>query len=235
MFRDRARQTAALLLAVAWLTACGRDTNRAAQAPAQPAPSADTTVAPQESRPKIVAFGDSLTAGLGLPESQAYPALLQQKLDDDGYHFDVVNAGVSGDTSAAGLQRLDWTLDGDVRILILALGANDGLRGLPPSDMENNLAQIIERTQQRKISVLLLGMEAPPNYGPEYAASFRRVYRDLARRYDVPLVPFMLDKVAGESALNQGDGIHPNAQGTEIVAATIWHALKPVVDAVTAS
>ena len=177
-------------------------------------------------------LGDSLTAGLGLLESQAYPALLQQRLAADGYKWDVVNAGISGDTSAAGLQRVDWALEqGHVRILVLELGANDGLRGLPVSEMKKNLAAIIERAQAKHIAVLLVGMEAPPNFGPEYTVSFRQVYRDLAKQYNVTLLPFLLDKVAGVPNLNQGDGIHPNVEGAQIVADTVWTALRPIVDA----
>src|SRR5204863_1595417 len=167
------------------------------------APAGTGAASPDDSgRPKIVALGDSLTAGYGLLEGDAYPALLQKKLDDDGYGWEVVNAGVSGDTSAAGLQRLDWALqEQNVRVLIIELGANDGLRGLPVDQMKKNLAAIIERAQTGGIAVLLAGMEAPPNYGPEYAASFRQVFRDLARQYKVIFVPFMLDKVAGISTL----------------------------------
>ncbi len=217
------------------LSGCGRQ-NRSAPADdlrTAPAASAPAASSPDGSnRPKIVALGDSLTAGLGLLETQAYPSLLQEKLDQDGYSWEVVNAGVSGDTSAAGLQRLDWALQpADVRILILELGANDGLRGLPPDEMKKNLAEIIERARDRRIAVLLVGMEAPPNYGPEYAGSFRRVYRDLARDYRLTFVPFMLDKVAGIPSLNQSDGIHPNIQGTQIVADTLWTALHPMIDA----
>ena len=217
------------------VAACGRGSSAPAsgepagvpQASAAPAAASDDS-----GHPKIVALGDSLTAGHGLLEMQAYPALLQEKLNEDGYAWDVINAGVSGDTSAAGLQRLDWALQqGDVRILVLELGANDGLRGLPVEELKKNLAEIIERVRERRISVLLIGMEAPPNFGPEYAGSFRQVYRDLARQYRVPFVPFMLDKVAGNAALNQTDGIHPNVEGTRIVTETIWTALRPMVDA----
>ena len=183
-------------------------------------------------RPRIVALGDSLTAGLGLPQTEAYPAMLQKKLDVAGYNYEVVNAGVSGDTSAGGLRRLDWALEGDVRVLILALGANDGLRGLPPGEMKRNLEEIIERAKERNITVILAGMEAPPNYGPEYTAAFRRVYQDLAREHDVRFLPFLLDTVAGNSALNQRDGIHPNAQGAAIVADGIWTVLRPVLEKV---
>ena len=191
---------------------------------------------PESARPKIVVLGDSLSAGLGLSELQAYPALLQKKLDAGGYQWEVANAGISGDTSAAGLQRVDWALDqGNVRILILELGANDGLRGLPVSEMKKNLAGIIERAQQKHIAVLLAGMEAPPNFGPEYVVSFRQVYRDLAKQYNVPLLPFLLDKVAGVPALNQADGIHPNLDGATIVADHVWTVLKPMVDAAPVS
>ncbi|HEX5475996.1 MAG TPA: arylesterase [Vicinamibacterales bacterium] len=184
-----------------------------------------------DARPRIVILGDSLSAGYGLLATQSYPALLQQKLDQNGADWDVVNAGISGDTSAAGLDRLDWALQGNVRILILELGANDGLRGLPVDQMQRNLGQIIARAQQRGIAVLLAGMEAPPNYGPQYTASFRKVYRDLAAQYHVPLIPFLLDRVAGISSLNQSDGIHPNPQGARIVADTVWTSLEPLLAA----
>src|SRR5258708_3343630 len=214
-------------LAVLLLTGCSRApqapppqaaaaAQAAAQAPARPASPNDS------GHPRIVVLGDSLSAGYGLPELQAYPALIQDKLNTEGYAWDVVNAGISGDTSAAGLQRVEWAMkDGDVRILILELGANDGLRGLPVSEMKKNLAAIIEHAKEKRISVLLAGMEAPPNFGPEYTVSFRQVYRDLAKQYKVTLLPFLLDKVAGVPSLNQADGIHPNADGAQIVADTV--------------
>jgi acyl-CoA thioesterase-1 len=216
------------------LSGCGRQNTPAPADDQRAAPAASAAASSPDgsNRPKIVALGDSLTAGLGLLETQAYPSLLQEKLDQDGYSWEVVNAGVSGDTTAAGLQRFDWALQqGDVRILILELGANDGLRGLPVDEMKKNLAEIIERARDRRIAVLLAGMEAPPNYGPEYASSFREAYRDLAHDYRLTFVPFMLDKVAGISSLNQSDGIHPNIQGTQIVADTLWTALRPMIDA----
>lgn len=200
----------------------------AASAPAPSPPRA-------ASRPRVVVLGDSLTAGLGLPETEAYPALLQKRMDAAGYRIDVVNAGVSGDTSAGGLRRLDWALDGDVRVLVVALGANDGLRGLPVDRLKENLDTIITRAKERKITVVLAGMEAPPNYGPEYTAGFRAAYRDLARDHGVIFVPFLLDKVAGQSQLNQGDGIHPNAQGARVIAETMWQALQPVLQRIAAS
>lgn len=176
-----------------------------------------------------MALGDSLTAGLGLNPEEAYPALLQKRLDQQGLAYEVVNAGVSGDTSAGGLRRTEWALDGDVRVLIVALGGNDALRGLPVEQLRQNLGDIIERAQTRKIKVILAGMEAPPNYGPGYTAAFHRVYPDLAKQYGASLVPFLLEGVAGVIRLNQHDGIHPTAEGARKVADNIWTALEPLL------
>src|SRR5438552_4179086 len=184
-----------------------------------------------DARPRIVILGDSLTAGLGLAREDAYPALLQRRLNDRGLKYAVVNAGVSGDTSAGGLSRLDWALEGDVRVMVVALGGNDGLRGLPPEQLKKNLAAIIERAQSRGIRVILAGMEAPPNYGRDYIVAFHKVYPALANEHHVALLPFLLDGVAGNDALNQRDGIHPSAAGARIVADNVWKVLKPVVKA----
>jgi len=181
--------------------------------------------------PRIVFLGDSLTAGYGLDIEQSVPSLVQKELDHDGYHFEVVNAGVSGDTSAGGLRRLDWSLDGDVRILVIELGANDGLRGLPPAEMKKNLKAIIEIARKRGIAVLLTGMEAPPNWGPTYTSEFRRVFRDVAGEEHVSFMPFYLYQVAGIPTLNIADGMHPNPAGARIVEKNLWRALKPLVDA----
>ena len=224
------------LLAVCLFSAAcgGSGVDAPAETPrATPAPKA-TTPAPK-AKPKVVALGDSLTAGLGLVENQAYPAILQQRIDAEGYGFEVVNAGVSGDTSAGGVRRLDWALDGDVKVLILALGANDGLRGLSVQDLRQNLTTIITRARERNVVVILAGMEAPPNYGQEYATAFRQAYREIATREKVLFLPFLLDKVAGQSTMNQGDGIHPNERGARIVADNIWSVLKPLLDQMTAS
>jgi acyl-CoA thioesterase I len=212
-----------------------RASSEAAPAPPPAAAKTDDEHPKDGERPKIVALGDSLTAGLGLLDTQSYPHLLQAKIDRDGFNYEVVNAGVSGDTSAGGLRRLDWALQEDVRVLIVALGANDGLRGLAVADMKENLGEIIERARAKKVVVILAGMEAPPNYGAEYAASFRQAYRDLAQQYRVLFVPFLLDKVAGRAALNQEDGIHPNAEGAAIVADTVWNVLKPLLDQISVS
>jgi acyl-CoA thioesterase-1 len=230
-----------MLLAVSLpAAACGGGCDFAVGRTAQDS-SASSAAAPAEdpaapaARPRIVALGDSLTAGYGLLESQSYPAVLQEHIDRDGYAFEVVNAGVSGDTSAGGLRRLDWALDGDVRVLIVALGANDGLRGLSADEMKENLTAIIARARERRVVVILAGMEAPPNYGPEYATSFRQAFRDVAQQERVLFLPFLLDKVAGENALNQRDGIHPNEQGARMVADTVWTVLRPLLDQLAAA
>ncbi len=183
-----------------------------------------------DARPRIVILGDSLTAGLGLPIAQAYPSLLQAKVDAAGLPYEVVNAGVSGDTSAGGLSRLDWSLQGDVKILVVALGGNDALRALPVDQLSANLSKIIETAQQRGIHVILAGMEAPTNWGRDYDVSFHKVYPAVAARYHVPLVPFLLQGVAGRDALNQPDGIHPTAEGARIVAENVWKVLGPMAE-----
>jgi len=216
-------------IALLGAVACGHDelpNDRRDRSSAPPAPHAAARPAP---RPRIVVLGDSLTAGLGLAKDDAYPALLQQRLNEEELNYDVVNAGVSGDTSAGGLSRLDWALDGDVHVLVVALGGNDGLRGLAPDELKRNLAQIIERAQARGITVVLAGMEAPPNFGRDYSTRFHNVYSALARQYHVALVPFLLNGVAGSETLNQRDGIHPTRQGARIVANNVWTALKPIV------
>ena len=180
-------------------------------------------------RPRIVFLGDSLTAGYGLARPQSVPSLIQARLDSGGYRYEVVNAGVSGDTSAGGLSRLDWSLSGDVQILVVELGANDGLRGLPVAAMKSNLDQIIRRARQRGITVLLTGMEAPPNYGAVYTREFRQVFHDLAQAHKIAFIPFFLDGVAGIPSLNIADGIHPNPAGARIVEATVWRALQPLL------
>ena len=222
-----------LALAGAWFPACSAPDpapapRRSASVPASAGAGAAAPVA-LASRPAVVFLGDSLTAGLGLPTELSFPSLIQERIEAGGLGFAVVNAGVSGDTSAGGLRRLEWALQGQPRVLVVALGGNDGLRGLPPEDLRKNLAAIIERGQQAGLSVILAGMEAPPNNGPDYTARFRQVYPDLARTYDIPLIPFLLDGVAGEPSLNQPDGIHPNPEGARRVADTVWKVLEPIL------
>ncbi|MEQ1757438.1 MAG: arylesterase [Vicinamibacterales bacterium] len=217
----------ALLLTVSACTRADEADTRAATVPtaANTEPADGAT-----SRPRIVFLGDSLTAGLGLERSQSVPSLIQSRLDEDGYGYEVVNAGVSGDTSAGGLRRLDWSLAGDVRVLVVELGANDGLRGLPTADLKKNLTEVITAAKARGIKVLLTGMEAPPNYGVEYTTSFRQVYHDLAAMPGVTFMPFYLDGVAGSPTLNQRDGIHPNPEGARIVERNVWRSLEPLLD-----
>lgn len=180
--------------------------------------------------PRLVVLGDSLTAGLGISRDQAYPAILQRKIQDAGIPLEVVNAGISGDTTADGLRRANWALEGDVRLLILALGANDGLRGLPTSQMKTNLQTIIHRARQRAIPVLLVGMEAPPNFGEQYATAFRQVFQDLARENKVIFVPFLLEGVAGVPDLNQPDGVHPTSAGAARIADHLWPVVKTMIE-----
>jgi acyl-CoA thioesterase-1 len=218
------RKAIFLVLALT-LVACGGQTPAGSTAtppasPAQPAPS---------SKARIVFLGDSLTAGLGLAADQSYPSLIGKKLKDNGLDYEVVNAGVSGDTSAGGLRRLDWSLEGDVRVLIVALGGNDGLRGLPVSDLKSNLATIIKTAKAKGIAVIVAGMEAPPNFGDDYTKAFRRVYVDVAKEYQVKLIPFLLQGVAGDPSLNQADGIHPNVRGAQMVADLVWAELEPLL------
>lgn len=225
---------AVLLVALVVGAGCGRDRNAApageAASPARPNPGAAADVF-EDDRPAIVALGDSLTAGLGLSTDAAWPALVQQRLDGEGYRYRMVNMGVSGDTTAGGLRRLEWALDERARVLIVALGANDGLRGLPPDAMKANLGAIVDLAQKRGLVVLLCGMEAPPNFGAAYTRRFRAVYTDLAREKRVALLPFLLDGVGGVAAYNQADGIHPNAAGTARVADLVWTKLQPMLDA----
>ena len=183
----------------------------------------------QDTRPLIVFLGDSVTFGLGLPPHDAYPSIIQELIDAAGYGYKVHNASVSGDTTAGGLRRLSWVLDGDIHVLVIALGANDGLRGLPIAQMQENLSGIIEQAQSKDILVLLTGMEAPPNLGSLYANDFRVVFRDLADEYDVTLLPFLLEGVAGNVELNQADGIHPNTKGAQMIAEMVWLTLKPML------
>ena len=181
-------------------------------------------------KPKIVAFGDSLTAGFGLAEKESYPYLLQQKINADGFGYEVVNAGVSGETSLGGLERIDWVLEQEnVQILILELGANDLLRGLPVAKMKENLAQIIKKAQAKNIRVLLCGMLAPPTMGAQYQRDYVNAFPDLASEFKVDFLPFLLENVALNRDLNQGDGIHPNAKGEIIMTENIYRALKPML------
>jgi acyl-CoA thioesterase I len=217
-----------LLLAACQSKAAPQPAPPAARAPA-PRPGAAAPDAASSARPRIVILGDSLTAGLGLSKTEAFPALVQQKADAAGYSYEVVDAGVSGDTSAGGLSRLDWSLDGHVRVLVVALGGNDGLRGLPVTEMTRNLGEIIRKARARGIAVMLAGMETPTNMGPDYQRQFHDAFPALARQYRVAFLPFLLEGVAGRPDLNQHDGIHPTAEGSRVIADHVWQVLQPML------
>jgi len=203
------------------LTSCSQKSENSAPQPAQNSQQADVKL------PKIVAFGNSLTAGLGLPLNQSYPAVLQKLIESDGYKYEVVNAGVSGDTTSGGLRRLDWSLDGDVRFLIIELGANDVLRGQSVDLIESNLGAMIEKARKRNITVFLVGMEAPSNAGPEYRKQVHQAFEDLRKKYQVTFIPFVLKDFIGNEKLIQEDGSHPTAEGARLIAENVYQELKP--------
>lgn len=210
------RKIVFLLLAVFFLGTAGHPSRQTVPA-----------VQAQAEERVIVAFGDSLTAGLGVAAADGYPAVLEQKLKEAGYSYRVINSGVSGETTAGGLRRVDWVLRSRPEIVILELGANDGLRGLDVAQTEKNLAAIIERLQKAGVEVILAGMKMPPNYGKEYTEAFERIYPRLAAQYRLTLIPFFLDGVAAQSNLNQADGIHPTGQGYRVIVDRIWPMIQP--------
>lgn len=179
---------------------------------------------------KVLCLGDSLTEGYGVLPEEAYPALLEKHLHANGHkNVEVINAGIAGSTTASAWSRLNWQLRAKPKILILALGANDGLRGLSLEEVHDNLERAIVLAQERGVTVLLAGMQLPPNYGPDYTKKFMSVYAELAQKHRVALIPFLLDGVAGEKEFNQADGIHPNAAGHRIIAETVLRHLEPLL------
>jgi len=189
-----------------------------------------TAAVADDNRPRIVAFGDSLTAGLGVAAEEAYPARLQRRLDEQGLRYRVINAGVSGDTTAGGVRRVDWVLKSRPVLVILELGGNDGLRGLNLDETKANLERIIKRCQDASVTVILAGMKLPPNYGAEYTKGFEAIYPALAKQYRLTLIPFFLDGVAGSASLNQADGIHPTSEGYRIIADKVMETVKPLLN-----
>jgi acyl-CoA thioesterase I len=212
------------LLVAATALGCGGDAGPRAAAEAPPRPAAE--------RGRILFLGTSLTAGLGVDPAQAYPALIQAKLDSAQLPYEAVNAGVSGETSAGALRRVDWLLRQPVSVLLIETGANDGLRGLSPDSMRANIQAIIDRAnrQSPRPKIVLAGMRALPNYGMGYARRFREVYTDLAEKNDLPLVPFLLQDVAGLGDKNQADMVHPNPSGHRVIAENVWKVLEPVLE-----
>lgn len=183
----------------------------------------------QDTRPVIVAFGDSLTEGAGVPSSSNYPTKLQELLDGKGYLYRVVNEGVSGETSAQGLNRTGSIISLKPEIVLVEFGANDGLRGIPVETIARNLEEIVRQLQSAGIKVILAGMEVPPNYGPQYTKSFREAFKNISESCGVPLIPFFLDGVGGHPELNQEDGIHPTAEGYDLVVENVWKTLRPLL------
>jgi acyl-CoA thioesterase I len=193
--------------------------------------SSSVSPSPPSDRPTILFVGTSLTAGYGLEEEQAYPALIQQKIDSAGLGYRVVNAGVSGETSAGALRRIDWLLREPVAVLVVETGANDGLRGLPPDSLRANIQAIFDRAKKLTPSpkLVVLGMRMPPNLGRAYAQRFEDVYPEVAHKNGATLVPFLLQGIGGIPGLNQPDGVHPTAEGQKRMAETVWRVLEPVL------
>lgn len=180
---------------------------------------------------RMLFFGTSLTAGMGLAPEEAYPAVIQEKIDSLDLNYEVVNAGLSGETTASGKSRIDWVLNQEVDVFILELGANDGLRGIPLSETRKNLEAIIEFVLDKypDVKIVLAGMQLPPNMGQSYTSEFKSIFSELAEKHNLPLIPFLLEDVGGVPDLNQPDGIHPTAEGQEIIAENVWEVLKPIV------
>lgn len=222
------------LAAVLMLAGCGdaQNTNRLEAGEEATAATETSEAPPKETETKtILFFGNSLTAGYGLEPDQAFPALIQQRIDSLDLPYKVINAGVSGETTAGGKARIDWLLKQPVDIFVLELGANDGLRGINTEETYNNLKAIIEKVRSKnpEVEILLAGMQIPPSMGQKYTQQFREVYTRLAEEEQVVLIPFLLEGVAGDRDLNQGDGIHPTEEGHRILAENVWAVLEPVL------
>lgn len=215
------------------LLGCGNNkTEKSKEEQSATDPTEETTI-PKTNTKTILCFGDSITAGYGLEDNNdAYPAILQQKIDSLGLDYTVINSGLSGETSAGGKSRIDWVINQDIDVFILELGANDGLRGVPLSETRSNLQGIIDLVKEKSpnTEIILAGMELPPNMGQDYTTEFRTIYSELAVSNEVYFIPFILKDVGGIAALNQNDGIHPTAEGHKIVANTVWEVLKPLLD-----
>ena len=185
----------------------------------------------------VLFLGDSITAGYGVDPSEAYPAIIQNKIDAKGWRFRVINAGQSGDTSAGGLNRLDWLLKNRIDVLVLELGANDGLRGLPVENTKKNLQAVIDRTRKRypQVKIIIAGMKLPPNWGGDYSRRFEAMFSELAKKNRTALIPFVLEGVGGMRNLNLSDAIHPTPEGHKMVAANVWKVLEPVIKSLDAA
>lgn len=180
----------------------------------------------------ILFFGDSITAGLGVDNNQAFPALIQDRLDSLGMDYEVINGGSSGETSAGGLRRIDWVLQREIDVMVLELGGNDGLRGIELSSTKENLQQIINKLQAKypEAKIIIAGMQVPPNLGTDYTRQFDAMYPELAKENDLPLIPMIMDKIGGDDELMQGDGLHPTPGGHKVIAETVWEVLEPLLE-----
>ena len=212
------------------LISCGN--KEQAKEPAKTNDSTTEMTAGRQPVKTILFFGNSLTAGFGLEPTEAFPSLMQQKIDSLGLNYKTINAGVSGETSAGGNSRIDWILKSPVDVFVLELGANDGLRGIPVTETRKNLQSIIDKVKAKypQAKLVLAGMQVPPNMGQKYATDFRKTYTDLAKQNNMILIPFLLEGVGGNASLNQADGIHPNVEGEKIVAENVWKALQGVLE-----
>lgn len=210
------------------LSACGNKTEKEKE----DEKSESETEVVEEDNSVILFFGDSLTAGYGLDQGEAFPEIIQEKIDSLNLNYKVVNAGLSGETTSGGKNRIDWVLKQNVDIFVLELGANDGLRGIPLQETRNNLQEIIDfvREENPEIKIILAGMQIPPNMGQDYTSGFRNIFPELAEKNEVELIPFLLEDVAGNPELNQTDGIHPTAEGQEILADNVWIVLKDMLE-----
>lgn len=218
-----------VLLGLYLLMACQPESKKEQANTTSPKKSA--TVKEEQKKKTILFFGNSITAGYQLDLSEAFPALIQERLDSLGFNYRTVNAGLSGETTASGNSRVDWVLKNPVDIFVLELGANDGLRGISIEEARKNLESIIEKVKEKypECKILLAGMMVPPNMGQEYSDSFQKIYPDLANKYDIPLIPFLLEGVAGNPELNLEDGIHPTPEGHQILAENVWTRLVPLL------
>lgn len=217
-------------LALLIFTSCGESAQKEPEVETEEE-TAETNAEAAEGTKTILVFGDSLTAAMGLDPAEGFPAEIQQKIDSAGLDYEVVNAGLSGETTAGGRNRINWVLNQEVDVFILELGANDGLRGIPVEETRRNLQAIIDTVREKNpdVEIILAGMQIPPNLGREYTQEFRNLFPELAEENDLHLVPFLLEGVAGNPELNQQDGIHPTAEGYDIVAENVWEVLYPVI------
>ncbi|KRG28981.1 arylesterase [Salegentibacter mishustinae] len=227
--RNLIRYSSILLMFL--MFSCGENTEKKSEK--NNTEEAQTETETQDSEKDVILFfGNSLTAGMGLEPSEAFPALIQNRLDSLDYDYEVINAGLSGETTASGKNRINWVLNQDVDVFVLELGANDGLRGIPLEETRKNLQDIINTVKDKnpKTKIVLAGMQIPPNMGEEYTTEFRNIFPELAEENNLELIPFLLEGVAGDPKLNQQDGIHPTAEGYEIVADNVWSVLEDVVE-----